>query len=83
MVVYVHCATGPDAEARFEAERVRWGYDTMDGRGVIGDAAAVADGVNGWVEAGATSVILQPTPDDLDPAAFVRFAADEVRPLLA
>jgi len=32
--------------------------------------------------AGADTVVLQPAADDPDPAGFVRFAAEQVRPLL-
>ena len=42
---------------------------------MCGSAAEVADGVRRWVEAGATSVILEPTADDPDPAGFAAFAA--------
>jgi alkanesulfonate monooxygenase SsuD/methylene tetrahydromethanopterin reductase-like flavin-dependent oxidoreductase (luciferase family) len=83
IVVYVHAATGPDTAARLEAERVCWGYPSMKGIAVEGDAAAVAEGVRVWSQAGADKVILQPTPDDPDPEGFVRFVAQEVRPLLA
>jgi alkanesulfonate monooxygenase SsuD/methylene tetrahydromethanopterin reductase-like flavin-dependent oxidoreductase (luciferase family) len=81
VVVYVHAATGPDAAQRFEAERVRWGYDSMDGIGVAGDATAIARAVRDWADAGADAVVLQPTPDDPDPEGFVRFVAEQVRPL--
>ena len=43
---------------------------------------AMADAVHRWAEAGASSVILQPTPDDPDPEGFVRFVAERVRPLV-
>jgi alkanesulfonate monooxygenase SsuD/methylene tetrahydromethanopterin reductase-like flavin-dependent oxidoreductase (luciferase family) len=82
IVVYVHAATGPDALSRLESERVRWGYDAMDDVAVSGDAAAVAAGVDRWIDAGADTVVLQPTPDDPDPEGFVRFAGTEVRPRL-
>lgn len=82
VVVYLHAATGPDAAARMEAERVRWGYDTMDGRAVAGDAEQIATGVRRWADAGATTVVLQPTPDDPDPEGFVRFVAQDVRAAL-
>jgi alkanesulfonate monooxygenase SsuD/methylene tetrahydromethanopterin reductase-like flavin-dependent oxidoreductase (luciferase family) len=49
---------------------------------VAGDAVAVAEAVQRWAEACATTVVLQPTADDPDPEAFVRFVAQEVRPLV-
>jgi len=83
LVVYLHAATGPDADRRMEAERVKWGYtNTLDAI-VTGDAHAVAAGVRRWAEAGADTVVLQPTPDDPDPEGFMRFVAHEVRPLVA
>jgi alkanesulfonate monooxygenase SsuD/methylene tetrahydromethanopterin reductase-like flavin-dependent oxidoreductase (luciferase family) len=85
LVAYLHAATGPDAAARLDAEYHRWGYDTRtDGRqevGVAGDATAVADAVRRWAAAGADTVVLQPTEDD-DPETFVRFVAEQVRPLI-
>jgi alkanesulfonate monooxygenase SsuD/methylene tetrahydromethanopterin reductase-like flavin-dependent oxidoreductase (luciferase family) len=49
---------------------------------VTGDAPAVAAAVRSWATAGADRVVLTPTPDDPDPVGFVRFAAEQVRPLL-
>jgi alkanesulfonate monooxygenase SsuD/methylene tetrahydromethanopterin reductase-like flavin-dependent oxidoreductase (luciferase family) len=51
-------------------------------RGRTGDAKAVADSVREYVEAGATSVIIEPDADEPDLHAFLRFVADEVRPLV-
>ncbi|MBB5868207.1 alkanesulfonate monooxygenase SsuD/methylene tetrahydromethanopterin reductase-like flavin-dependent oxidoreductase (luciferase family) [Allocatelliglobosispora scoriae] len=82
IVVYVHAATGPDAEARLERERIVWGYDSMRDVGVAGDAAAVAAAVRRWADAGADTVVLQPTPDDPDPEGFMRFVAKQVRPMV-
>lgn len=82
VVAYLHAATGPDAETRMEAERVLWGYDTIADRSVVGDATAVAGAVRDLAAAGADTVVLQPTPDDPDPEGFVRFVAQEVRPLV-
>ncbi|MBO8196101.1 LLM class flavin-dependent oxidoreductase [Streptomyces oryzae] len=79
---YLNTATGPDATDRLRAELVREGHDPADGPGVAGDAATVAEAVAQALEAGADTVVLQPTADEPDPEAFVRFAAEEVRPLL-
>ncbi|KZM70988.1 LLM class flavin-dependent oxidoreductase [Nocardia terpenica] len=82
-------ATGPDALARLRADAQRMGRELTaefgmpgpDGIGVAGDAKAVAEAVGRLAEAGADTVILQPTAD-LDPVEFIRFVADEVRPLV-
>jgi len=82
VVVYLHAATGPDAEVRLAAEGVRWGYESLDDVAVYGDAAHMAAGIRRWVHAGADTVVLQPTPDDPDPEGFMRFVAEEVKPAL-
>jgi alkanesulfonate monooxygenase SsuD/methylene tetrahydromethanopterin reductase-like flavin-dependent oxidoreductase (luciferase family) len=82
VVLFAHAATGADATERLEAERVRWGYDSMDDVAASGDAQAIATMVQRWADAGADRVILQPTPDDPDPERFMAFVASEVRPLV-
>ncbi|MFE4993098.1 LLM class flavin-dependent oxidoreductase [Streptomyces mirabilis] len=82
VVVYLHAATGPDAAARLRAEIEANGEDPVPEHGVAGDAGAVAKAVQRLAEAGADTVVLQPTADEPDPEAFVRFAAEEVRPLI-
>jgi alkanesulfonate monooxygenase SsuD/methylene tetrahydromethanopterin reductase-like flavin-dependent oxidoreductase (luciferase family) len=42
----------------------------------------VAAGIERWAEAGADTVVLQPTVD-ADPEYFVEFVAREVRPLVS
>jgi alkanesulfonate monooxygenase SsuD/methylene tetrahydromethanopterin reductase-like flavin-dependent oxidoreductase (luciferase family) len=74
VVVYLLAATGPAA-----AERVKAEMEAPD-TGVTGDAAAVAEAVQRYAEAGADTVVLQPTADEPDPEGFLRFIADEVRP---
>ncbi|MFJ8024917.1 LLM class flavin-dependent oxidoreductase [Streptomyces sp. NPDC096311] len=82
VVVYLHTATGPDAAARLRAEIEANGEDPLPEHGVAGDADAVAKAVQRLAEAGADTVVLQPTADEPDPEALVRFAAEEVRPLV-
>ncbi|MFJ4078921.1 LLM class flavin-dependent oxidoreductase [Streptomyces iakyrus] len=82
LVVYLLTATGPDAAARLRAELTAEGDEAVPDLGVAGDARAVAEAVERLVEAGADSVVLQPTADEPDPEGFVRFAAEEVRPLV-
>ncbi|MEU0072188.1 LLM class flavin-dependent oxidoreductase [Streptomyces sp. NPDC006332] len=82
LVVYLLTATGPDAAARLRAELTDEGVADVPDLGVAGDAGAVAKAVQRLVEAGADTVVLQPTADEPDPEGFVRFAAEEVRPLV-
>ena len=71
VIVFVEAATGPGAEQR-----------AREPGALAGDAAAVADGVRRFAEAGADTVLLQPTRDEPDMAGFLRFVAREVRPLV-
>lgn len=82
LVVYLLAATGPGAADRLRAEQRQSGYDPTPDTGVAGDAQAVSDAVKRWTEAGADTVVLQPTVDDPDPEGFLRFVAGEVRPLV-
>ncbi|MDA4889119.1 LLM class flavin-dependent oxidoreductase [Streptomyces sp. MS2A] len=82
VVVYLLAATGAGARERLRAELVAEGVADVPGLGVAGDAQAVADAVLRLAEAGADTVILQPTGDEPDPEGFVRFAAEQVRPLV-
>ncbi len=83
VVVYLLAATGAGARERLRAELAAEGVGSVPELGVAGDAEAVAEAVRRLAEAGADSVILQPTGDEPDPEGFVRFAAEEVRPLVA
>ncbi|MGQ4414765.1 LLM class flavin-dependent oxidoreductase [Streptomyces sp. SAS_269] len=82
LVANLLTATGPDAAARLRAELVAERLESVPDLGVAGDAAAVAAAVRRLAEAGADTVVLQPTGDEPDPEGFVRFAAGEVRPLV-
>ncbi|WP_329301459.1 LLM class flavin-dependent oxidoreductase [Streptomyces sp. NBC_00659] len=82
VVVYLRTATGADAGARLRAETEAEGESVVPELGVAGDADAVAEAVQRLVDAGADTVVLQPTADEPDPEGFVRFAAGQVRPLV-
>jgi alkanesulfonate monooxygenase SsuD/methylene tetrahydromethanopterin reductase-like flavin-dependent oxidoreductase (luciferase family) len=82
LVVYLMASTGAGAEERLQGEIDRWDVDLPPDAGVAGDAEAVAAAVDRWARAGADTVILQPTADEPDPEGFVRFAAQQVKPLL-
>ncbi|MFJ6083830.1 LLM class flavin-dependent oxidoreductase [Streptomyces sp. NPDC092369] len=82
VVVYLLAATGPDAPARLRAELATEGVESVPDLGVAGDAGAVAKAVQRLADAGADTVIIQPTGDEPDPEGFVRFVAEEVRPLV-
>ncbi|MET9492485.1 LLM class flavin-dependent oxidoreductase [Nocardia sp. NPDC006630] len=82
VVAYLLTATGPGAADRIAAELRGKERDTIPDVGIAGDAQAIADTVIRWAEAGATSVVLQPTADEPDPAGFVRFVAEQIRPLV-
>jgi alkanesulfonate monooxygenase SsuD/methylene tetrahydromethanopterin reductase-like flavin-dependent oxidoreductase (luciferase family) len=83
VVVYLLAATGPGAGERLRADLAAEGVGSVPDLGVAGDAAAVAEAVRRLAEAGADTVVLQPTGDEPDPEGFVRFAAEQVRPLVA
>ncbi|MET8827012.1 LLM class flavin-dependent oxidoreductase [Streptomyces sp. NPDC004610] len=82
VVVYLLAATGPGAEQRVRAELAAEGRADDPARGVAGDAATVAAAVRALAGAGADAVILQSTGDEPDPEGFLRFIAEEVRPLI-
>ncbi|GAA4935134.1 LLM class flavin-dependent oxidoreductase [Streptomonospora halophila] len=82
VVSYVLTATGPGAPERLAAELEHEGISAVPDVAVAGDAQAVADAVRRRAEAGAGTVVLQPTADEPAPEGFVRFAAEEVRPLV-
>ncbi|MEJ3652070.1 LLM class flavin-dependent oxidoreductase [Actinomycetes bacterium KLBMP 9759] len=82
IVAYLHAATGPEATERVNAELRLWDEPPIPefAHGVT--AESVAEAVRGLVEAGADTVVLQHTSTEPDPEAFVRFVAQEVRPLV-
>lgn len=81
LVVYVLAGTGPGAGGRVAAEQQSWGQDPSTNTAVTGTAEEIAQGIARWTRAGANTVVLQPTIDEPNPEAFVRFVAEQVRPL--
>lgn len=83
IVVFVIAATGPDAEVRLAADLEDWDVTGEPAlAGFAGDAAAVAAGVRRHVEAGADTVVLQPTRELDDVEAFVRFVGQDLATVL-
>ncbi|SMC58958.1 Flavin-dependent oxidoreductase, luciferase family (includes alkanesulfonate monooxygenase SsuD and methylene tetrahydromethanopterin reductase) [Kibdelosporangium aridum] len=76
IVVYLLTATGEGAAERIAAD------NEGAKAGVAGNAEDVAAAVLRLAEAGADTVVLQPTADEPDPEGFVRFAANGVKPLI-
>jgi alkanesulfonate monooxygenase SsuD/methylene tetrahydromethanopterin reductase-like flavin-dependent oxidoreductase (luciferase family) len=81
IVVYLKAITGPGAQDRLAAA-IRDGRADPDSAVAAGDAPAIAAAVDSWAAGGAATVALYPPSDD-DPVAFVRFAAERVRPLIS
>jgi alkanesulfonate monooxygenase SsuD/methylene tetrahydromethanopterin reductase-like flavin-dependent oxidoreductase (luciferase family) len=79
VVLFLAAATGPGAAERLAEQQRRYGEKEP---GVAGTAAEIAEGIRRWADAGATTVVLQPTVDEPDLVGFVRFVAQEVRPLV-
>lgn len=82
LVTFLHAATGADATERIRAEIEADGEEPIAQYAERVDADTVAEAVTAFAEAGADSVILQPTPDEQDPEGFVRFVTEEIRPRL-
>ena len=80
ITVYLAVATGPNAAERLAADAAYYGVPEL--YSVAGDAAAIAEAARELADAGADSIVLEPTVDEGDLESFVRFAATEVAPLV-
>lgn len=83
VVVYVICAFGSGGRERALAEALGSGCESPEEAIAVGTAADVAVAAQRWTDAGATTVVLQPTVDEPDVREFIRLVAQEVQPLLA
>ncbi|SHN42772.1 LLM class flavin-dependent oxidoreductase [Cryptosporangium aurantiacum] len=82
VVVFTSATTGPDAAERLRREHQAWGHDVTSDLGVAGDAEAFAKGTARYVDAGADALVFTPTADEADLEGYVRFVAQEVKPLV-
>jgi alkanesulfonate monooxygenase SsuD/methylene tetrahydromethanopterin reductase-like flavin-dependent oxidoreductase (luciferase family) len=82
IVVFLIAATGAGAEARLARELAAWDSTSDQLAGVAGDAPVIAAAVRELAEAGADTVVLQPTQDEPDVESFVSFTAQDVGPHL-
>ncbi|MGG7100210.1 LLM class flavin-dependent oxidoreductase [Rhodococcus sp. 24CO] len=82
VVVYVLCAFGSGGRERALAEAAASGSESPEDAIAVGTAADVAAAARRWADAGATTVVLQPTVDEPDVREFIRLVAQEVQPLL-
>ncbi|GAB7049842.1 LLM class flavin-dependent oxidoreductase [Catenuloplanes indicus] len=84
LAVYLIAATGDDHQERLRRAHATWGMTEPVGDVTVGgDAAAIAAGLRRWADAGADTIVLQPTEDEPSPEDFVRFVATELRPLVS
>lgn len=83
LIVFVVAAFGPDSAARAARDVARWNEGPSDDLTVVGDTADVARSVGSFFEAGATSVILQPTSDEPDLEQFLTQVGDVGRQIEA
>ena len=81
VVVYIVCATGPDAHADALQEMQHWDFDPAQDIAAFGTAADIARAARRWVDAGADTVVLQPAAG-ADIESFTAFIGSEVQPLL-
>ncbi|MEU0506334.1 LLM class flavin-dependent oxidoreductase [Nocardia sp. NPDC005998] len=83
LIVNLLTATGPDASERLTAAQQRNSGDHPAEAGVAGDAQTIANAIRHYADAGADTVVLEPTDDDPNLIDFVHFVGTEVRPLLS
>lgn len=79
VVVNVICTTGPDAEHEAAEEVRRWGFSDTGSLTAHGTGEEVALAAGRWLDAGAATVVLQPSAA-VDIHSFLRFVGTEVQP---
>ncbi len=81
-VVYIVCATGPDAARKARDELVYWQYDPAEDLGAYGTPEEIAAAATRWIDAGADTIVFQPSAD-ADIETFVDVIGNQVKPLMA
>jgi alkanesulfonate monooxygenase SsuD/methylene tetrahydromethanopterin reductase-like flavin-dependent oxidoreductase (luciferase family) len=81
-VVYVICATGPDAARQVRDELAYWKLDPSQDLAAYGTAGEIAAAATRWIDAGADTIVFQP-PADVDVEEFVGVIGRHVQPLIA
>jgi alkanesulfonate monooxygenase SsuD/methylene tetrahydromethanopterin reductase-like flavin-dependent oxidoreductase (luciferase family) len=82
IVATIIAATGPNAQQRLDAELRTWGAAAGRGIGAGGSADVIAQAIQRYAAAGASTVVVQATEDEPDLEGFIAFLGREVRPLL-
>jgi alkanesulfonate monooxygenase SsuD/methylene tetrahydromethanopterin reductase-like flavin-dependent oxidoreductase (luciferase family) len=81
-VVYVVCATGPDAAQQVRDEIAYWKYDPAQDLAAYGTPEEIASAARRWMDAGADTIVFQPSPT-VDIEEFVGVIGSQVQPLIA
>lgn len=81
-VVYIVCATEPDAARKARDELVFWEYNPSDNLAAYGTPEEIAAAATRWIDAGADTIVFQPAAD-ADIEAFVGVIGNHVQPLIA
>jgi alkanesulfonate monooxygenase SsuD/methylene tetrahydromethanopterin reductase-like flavin-dependent oxidoreductase (luciferase family) len=81
VVVYLLCAIGADAPTLIQREIAHWKLDETEDVAVYGEPADIAAAAGRWIDAGADTVVLQPTAH-ADIHQFVDIVGTQIRPLL-
>ncbi|MXP23456.1 LLM class flavin-dependent oxidoreductase [Gordonia sp. HNM0687] len=81
VITYLQTTFGTNAKDRAIEELRSWGFDVEADLAAYGSPEDVAAAARRWIDAGAGTIVLQPSPD-VDINEFVTIAARQVQPLL-
>jgi alkanesulfonate monooxygenase SsuD/methylene tetrahydromethanopterin reductase-like flavin-dependent oxidoreductase (luciferase family) len=81
-VVYLVCATEPDAARQVDEELAFWELDPSQDLAAYGTPEEIATAAKRWIDAGAETIVFQPSAA-VDAEAFVGVIGRQVQPLIA